>query len=569
MKNEIKVEPLPPHFSQDQIDQRAGVKSPQIDWQKPEPIGQAELPRFPVDALPPVLANWVEEESEATQTPADVAALLALAVCASTLAKRVTVQAWDGWCEPCNLYVAAILEPGNRKSAVFKHATEPLREVEKQLQEDSAESVAARLSDHRQAERRLAKLEKIAAENADGNKRDEAKQEARELAKKLAKWPKPEEPTLIVDDATSEKLAILMQSNGERLASMSAEGGVFDLMAGKYSGSATDINVYLMGHSGDTVVTHRVSRSPVKLSSPALTMALTIQSEVIRGIAAKNTFRGRGLLGRFLYAMPKSWIGHRKIAPPPVSSVATLAYSHVIESLSRLEPTKDGSPHRIKLSDDAVGSFTTFCKSIETELGSGALESMKDWGGKLAGATLRISAILHCVAHGGETGLSHDIDTATMEAAQRIAWWAIPHAASAMDLLAASDDEARDDGEYLLRWLKNDRPTEPTFDRRDAQRHGHRRFNRQPVRLDAALRLLESTGHIANLNVPKIGGKVSYAVSPFINGDQPDPKTPGRASQNTGDYGNNTIPNQVPDLSMSASSPAWRSPSQRRETVTI
>lgn len=542
----------------------ASKAPPPIDWQEPEPIRQADLPAFPVDALPPPLANWVAEESEATQTPADMAALLSLAVCAATLAKRVEVNAWGNWIEPCNLYVAAILDPANRKSAVFADATRPLREVETKLQDDSAESVAEQLSDHRQAERRLAKCEKTAAEDRDGNKRTEAKEEARELARQLATWTKPEEPTLIVDDATSEKLAILMQANGERIASMSAEGGVFDLMAGKYSSGATDINVYLMGHSGDAVSVHRVVRATVKLDSPALTMALAIQPEVIRGIAQTPAFRGRGLLGRFLYAIPKSWIGKRKIATPPVSDVVTLAYSHVIKSLARFEPDEDGRPHRIKLSDDAVVVFTSFCESIETELGTGSLEPMKDWGGKLAGATLRIAAIIHCAGHVGEAGLDHDIDVATIEAAQRIARWAIPHAAAALDLLAASDDEARDDAEYLLRWLRNDRPTEPTFDRRDAQRHGHRRFTGQPTRLDAALDLLESTNHIAKLDGPKIGGRVTYAVSPHVASNKPN-----RQTQNGGDNGDNREPEPPPEPSSSPLSPGSDVPKRERVKVTL
>lgn len=535
---------------------------PAIEWQEPESLGHTDLPAFPVDALPTPLANWVAEESEATQTPADMAGLLSLAVCAATLAKRVEVQAWAGWCEPCNLFVAAILDPANRKSAVFADATRPLREVEAKLREDSAETVAEELSDRRQAERRLAKCEKIAAEDKDAAKRDEARSEARELAKQLATWTIPEQPTLIVDDATSEKLAILMQSNGERLASMSAEGGVFDLMAGKYSSGATDINVYLMGHSGDTVSVHRVNRGPVQLESPALTMALAIQPEVIRGIAQTTAFRGRGLLGRFLYAIPESWIGRRKIATPPVSEVVKLAYSHVVKSLAHIELDGDGEPHQIKLSDDAVVAFKVFCEWIETELGSGSLEPMKDWGGKLAGATLRIAAVLHCAGR-GEDGLADDIDVGTIEAAQRIARWAIPHAAAALDLLAASDDEARDDAEYLLRWLRNDRPTEPTFDRRDAHRHGHRRFNRDPDRLSAALDLLESTGYIANLNVPKIGGKVSYAVSPYVFGEPPKRETP-----KGGDNGDNQPPEAPTDPRSSPLSPDLKG-SQNEIEVTV
>lgn len=528
----------------------ASEVSPSIDWQEPVSLRQLDLPAFPVDALPPVLANWVAAESEATQTPADMAALLSLAVCATALAKRVTVSPWPGWWEPCNLYVAAILDPANRKSAVFSDATRPLREFESELINDTKSSVAEELSRYRQAESRLRKLEKTAAESVDARKRDEAAMEALELASNLATWSKPEEPTLIVDDATSEKLAMMMQANGERIASMSAEGGVFDLMAGKYSGGSTDINVYLMGHSGDALSVHRVIREPVKLASPALTMALAIQPEVIRGIAGTPAFRGRGLLGRFLYAIPKSWIGSRKIATPPVSDVVSLAYSHAIKAMASFEPDKDGHPHRIRLSNDAVLAFKQFCEWIETELGSGSMESMKDWGGKLAGATLRIAAIIHCAGHRDQVGLGKDINVATITAAQRIAQWSIPHATAALDLLGKSDNEAREDAEYLLRWLSTDRSNNLTFDRRDAQRHGHRRFNGKPLRLDAAMNLLESTNHIAKLDRSKIGGRVTYAVSPCVTG-----KPSNLKSLNGGDNGDNQATEIPPDPALSPLSP--------------
>jgi len=323
-----------------------------------------------------------------------------------------------------------------------------------------------------------------------------------------------------------------------------------------------DLGSIPMGHSGDAVSVHRVMRGPVKLESPALTMALAIQPEVIRGIAETPAFRGRGLLGRFLYAIPKSWIGRRKIATPPVSDVVTLAYSHVIKTLARLEPDEDGHPYRIKLSDDAVVTFTTFCESIETELGSGSLESMKDWGGKLAGATLRIASILHCAGIGNEGCLEDDIDVVTIKAAQQIARWAIPHAAAALDLLAASEDEARDDAEYLLRWLRNDRADESTFDRRDAQRHGHRRFTGQPLRLDAALDLLESTNHVVKLAGPKIGGRVTYAVSPYVTG-----KPPNRQTVKGGDNGDSFVVEPPPPPS--PLSPGSTEPEINRVRVAI
>ena len=102
---------------------------------------------------------------------------------------------------------------------------------------------------------------------------------------------------MIVDDATSEKLGMMLAEQGGRIASMSPEGGVFDLMAGLYSKSGIpQFGVYLMGHSGDDLITDRVSRATVRVQRPALTCAYAMQPQVIEGIAENPAFRGRGNL---------------------------------------------------------------------------------------------------------------------------------------------------------------------------------------------------------------------------------------------------------------------------------
>ena len=483
-------------------------------WKKLEPLRQAaDLPEFPVDALPTSLSDWVSQESEATQTPPDMAALLAIAVCAVPLAKRVEVLAREPWVEPTNLYVATILEPANRKSAVFKDAQKPLRQVEKELIKKEAPEKAKEDSRQRAKRLRLKKLEKTAAEDPSAKKRDEAQREADELSVEVAAFLPIEETTLIVDNVTSEKLAVMMQANGERIASMSAEGGVFELMKGRYAGGQTDIDIYLQGHSGDSVSVNRVIRGPVKLDAPALTMALAIQPEVIRGIAGNSAFRGRGLLGRFLYAVPRSWVGERKIAPEPVDRLVRLQYENAVKDLAEIELNSEGQPHRIKLSSEAAKTFKPFAKYIESELkvgSGGTLEDMPDWGGKLAGATLRIAGILHCVERGTQ-GVAEDIGVETIENAQRIAEWAIPHAAAAFDLLTDGEDDPINNTNYLLQRLRTECEPGETFTRRDCTRLG-RRFTAEPERLDAALARLVETNHIRKL--PATGKRKPYAISP-------------------------------------------------------
>ena len=91
------------------------------------------LPAFPTDAFPPWLKNAVEEVSRYTQTPAELAATVALGVLASCAGGRAVVKVRDGWREPANLFLVAAMPPGSRKSAVFTAMTEPLLAVEADL----------------------------------------------------------------------------------------------------------------------------------------------------------------------------------------------------------------------------------------------------------------------------------------------------------------------------------------------------------------------------------------------------------------------------------------------------
>ncbi len=455
---------------------------PAQSWPEIVSFDVLDLPRFPTQVLPKALRSWVEAESHATQTPPDLAALMALAVCAVGIARRVVLEPRLGWREPVNLFVAVLLDPGNRKSAVFSDAMKPLRELEAEMIDIARPSVAREQSDRRQSEARLRKLEKTAAENGDA----EARHEAGKLAAELAEKTEPVLPRLLVDDATAEKLGIMLAEQGGRIASMSPEGGVFDLMAGLYSKSGIpQFGVYLMGHSGDDLITDRVSRKSVRVERPALTCAYAMQPAVIEGLAETTAFRGRGLLARFLYAAPQSWIGRREIAPTAVSAETQDAYRATVRRLAEV----DGE-FVLQLAADASVLLKDWETEIEAMLGDGGqLEIMRDWGAKLAGATLRLAAVLHCVEH-GPVGR---IDAVTMAAAVEISQYLIPHAEAVLNMMLAKEDSADDDAHYVLRWIE--RHSRREFTKSEAQHHGKRRFPKAED-IDAALGELTKRGYI-------------------------------------------------------------------------
>src|SRR5688500_6252937 len=102
-------------------------------WEPPVPFGIAgEVPAFPVEVLPSWLGEYVAAVATATQTPPDLAGMLALAVLATVTAGAVEVEARPGWREPLCLFVAVGMDAGARKSGVFTALTRPVAEFERE-----------------------------------------------------------------------------------------------------------------------------------------------------------------------------------------------------------------------------------------------------------------------------------------------------------------------------------------------------------------------------------------------------------------------------------------------------
>ena len=104
--------------------------TPAEPWEAPLPFEERSVPPFPTSALPGCLRDFVEAEAEATQTPADLAAMVVLSTLAAACAKKVEILVKQGWVQPVNLFTLTVLPPGNRKSAVFRDCTEPLTAFE-------------------------------------------------------------------------------------------------------------------------------------------------------------------------------------------------------------------------------------------------------------------------------------------------------------------------------------------------------------------------------------------------------------------------------------------------------
>jgi hypothetical protein len=293
----------------------------------PTPLTPRRLvPPFPVDALPAWVADMVLAVAEFTQTPLDLPGCLALAALSTAAGGRAEVEVRPGWREPCNLYTVVAMPPGSRKSAVFAAMTAPLLQAEEQLVEQARpriiEAELARKVDQREAERRSVD----AANMRDPAARAEALSAAADAALQ-AETPVPSLPRLIADDVTTEAAASLLAEQDGRLAVLSAEGGIFSTLAGRYSSGVPSLEVFLKGHAGDLLRVDRKGRPAEHVASPALTLGLALQPEVLTDIARMPGFRGRGLLARMLYSVPEKTVGRRQIGAPAVPAPVDRTYA--------------------------------------------------------------------------------------------------------------------------------------------------------------------------------------------------------------------------------------------------
>jgi hypothetical protein len=374
-----------------------------VEWEKPIPLELAWAPsEFPLNVLPGWLGDWVAAEAEATQTPLALGGLLTLTVSGAALARKFRVEVRPGWSEPTNLMSAVCLAPGERKSIVYKDALKPVYDFEASERQRLASDVAESATDRRILEARLKSLEGKAGKAADAAKRNEFKQQAREVAKQLAAVIPVVETELLVDDVTPEKLQNMLVEQGGRILQAAPEGTLFDMIRGRY-GDQVNMDVYLKGHAGDPIKAKRMGRPGEECLNPALSVAVCIQPDVLQGLAREQSLRGKGMLARFFFVVPKGRMGGRAIGSPPVPAELTKAYAGLMKELWKIDGKAgtDGEPaHWLKFSEEASESFESFERGVEPRLGEeGDLSHVADWAAKLAGAVARIAGILHAARY--------------------------------------------------------------------------------------------------------------------------------------------------------------------------
>ena len=484
-------------------------------WPELKPLGATpNLPEFPTRCLPEPFAQYVEELAVSLQTPLALPGCLILAMIATAVHGHYRLQVRADWLEPLNIWVVVVLDPGNRKSPVFAKVSAPVLEKERALGDRERDTIAKRREQRGVLHERLNKARKSAAAENDRTERTILEEEVAKLAVALEHTPELYLPRLVVDDVTPERLASILAEQHGRIGLLSPEANVFAVMAGRYTTKGEpNLEVYLKGHTGDDLTVDRQGGRHDHVPNPKLTLGLAVQPEVIQGVARNREFRGRGLVGRFLFAIPPSTLGTREITPPPIKADTQRAYEAQLRALLDLTPGTDSNgapaPHTLRLDLAALEAFHDFMRRVEAMLDPlGELGNMTDWGGKIAGATARMAGLLHIAEH-VESAHRLAITAETVVRAIGLAKYFIEHAKAVYGEMGADPDI--ENARRLVRWFIRSGRRE--FSKRDAHQQNRSLF-KQANDVDAVLGVLTEGGYIRPRTIQPPRGKRGQPPSP-------------------------------------------------------
>jgi len=438
----------------------------------PLPFADSVPPPWPTLALPPVLAEFVQAVAAYSQVPTSMPALIGMGTLSAAWAGKVVATLPNGHTEALSLYCVAAADVSERKSSTFAQFTRPIDDYQRERKEQLAPLRAEYETDRTglQAEYDQAIHERKRVKTGSPEHGD-ARDRAKRLREKLDQLKPPPVWEFVTRDTTAEGLARLMSRTGGFALLFSPEGGgSFDRMAGHYD-REPNLDVFLKSYDGETISSHRASaeREVAEVQRPALTIVLTTQPATLQKLTEKRELEDRGLVARFLFALPSdSQVGHRTPNSPAIPASVASGYTDAMLRCLRIE--RPDVPHRLSLSPDAVTEYEGLHWQIEPQLKpGGSLYDLRGWAGKLIGKIVRVAALFHLwelTIQGNAAPWNVPISGDTFRRAAELAPWFIEHARAAFRLMSQSADLAK--ARRLLDGLRKERAE--TFTTRTAQR---------------------------------------------------------------------------------------------------
>ena len=339
---------------------------------------------FPVEALPPAIARFVQTVAGATGTAPAWAALAALVVMAGCIGNRAAVILKKGWVEPAILWAALVGKSGTIKSVVLRHVTRPLLELFKNERDAFVEKT-------REYNIAMERYSVVLSKWKSGQKKGPPTDPPLEPEK-------PRERRLLVSDVTIEKLAALLGENPLGLLVVRDElAGLvnsFDRYAG---GKGSDLQSWLSMNDGGALLVDRKSDGSTFVEMASVSLLGTIQPFTLKNVFG-TVEREAGFLARILLAFPPDRPSLWTEDELPDQLVSD--WQNLLAALLELQPIWDDAdrprPRLIPMSGDAKRAFIEWHDRHARQMDELVDDHLRAHWSKLKGTCARIALLFSC-----------------------------------------------------------------------------------------------------------------------------------------------------------------------------
>lgn len=492
------------HRTARDLEERLGIAS---SWPELLPIGQSVPPEaYPLDALPKLIREAVEEVQQYNQAPTALVATSALTAVSTAIQTRVDVQRSTRLSGPVGLYGLVIADSGERKTSCDKFFSGIIESADIEAARDAKPEVQKHQADMRSWESECSGLSDAIRQAKKAGKPVDALRADLESAY-LQKPEAPRVQKLLRLDDTPENLAYVMHKQWPAAGVLSSEAGVIFGSHGMGKDSIVrnlaQLNVLW---DGGTLDIGRKTSESFTLRGARLTLGLMIQPQTLRTFFESSgaLARGTGFLARFLVAWPQSTQGQRMYREEPAAWPALTRFQGRLGGILRahVSITEDGQldPIALKLSREAKEIWVEFHNAVEAELRpNGELYEVRDVASKVADNAARLAALFHVFEHGD----SGTIDGYAMESGTMLAAWHLHEARRFFTELAVPEPVLQ--AQRLESWLIGycRQHGVDTVARREVQRLIIPSTLRRREALDPALRELAEAGRVREITEGK------------------------------------------------------------------
>ncbi len=471
-------------------------------WTAPQALKEekSSFKPYPAASLPNALQGMTASVSVTTSTDISMAATAVLSALSHCFSGVYRMYGKTDHSEPITLYSLIIASPAERKSPVMRFIKKPFIEFARDFNESRKLQIYT-------SQEQAAKLRnEIAEMQSKGGSPDEIAFRRTQLdSMEIERFQR-----VCVDDVTPEALVKLMNDN-ETLLMMSDEAGVFKNFNGRYQGGGANLDLFLKCWGGESYQKDRCNGEPIYLERPYLSVCLCGQPYILSELMENRAFVSSGMLARFIYCFPRSYVGMRDYNARAAQPEFTAAYDNLVKyALAIKYGRKKGTPEiPLYFDDEARAEFAKYYNStIEPSLLTDFAD-FPDWGGKFHGLILRLCGLLHCIKsiEGGAKPENESVTLETLMEALDIAEYYKTQAVYAYTLNTTG--AVCEAAEYVLNKLKSKRIKR--ISSRDLLRLC-RRFKKVSD-LDEPMELLIDRGYVAAYDD---GGKTCYEINPLI-----------------------------------------------------